>query len=500
MLGQDGKVVGQSGQEIADPAIESPYECGYLPVAGIPTPSREYRSYRKAKRASVGAGTPVPPVPIPVPPVLLRGSRVLIWKQDPSLAEIGIRTAYLPHTIVSGPKDARIETTGLPPVSPNALGDFIQSPGTNAFDSVHTYAVVRQTLTMYQRALSGASSAPMPWAWNNSSNTAPLSVFPHGLPDTMNAFYSRTQKALKFGDFIRPGTMPPQRVFTCRSFDIVSHEAGHAILDGLKPSWILSSSTPQTGAMHEAFGDLTAIFLALSQFDQVEAVIAQTRGDLHDKTFLSDMAEEFGLALGRPNGLRNADNDLRLGQVGTEVHALSQVFTGGIYDVMADIFAFERKPAKTDDAVVLYAVAQYMCGLLLRAIVAAPANNATFANVINQMLSISAADGKPVQYRNFIRNRFTLREVVVSPLPLTADFAGKATLAPMEHESCEQTRQNRVGCCGTMLHSDFNGDAQLLEADIEEFRKSLEEPGADGGRNKSTAVRASKNGPAKVVP
>ena len=53
------------------------------------------------------------------------------------------------------------------------------------------------------------------------------------------------------------------------------------------------------------------IFLALSQLDQVEAVIAQTKADLHNKTFLADLAEQFGLALGRPNGLRNADNNLK---------------------------------------------------------------------------------------------------------------------------------------------------------------------------------------------
>src|SRR3989441_12365694 len=87
----------------------------------------------------------------------------------------------------------------------------------------------------------------------------------------------------------------------------------------------------------------TAIFLALSQLDQVEAVIAQTKANLHNKTFLADLAEEFGLALGQPMGLRNADNDLKLGQVGNEVHALSQVFTGAMYDIVADIFSFERR-------------------------------------------------------------------------------------------------------------------------------------------------------------
>src|SRR5206468_6793193 len=111
----------------------------------------------------------------------------------------------------------------------------------------------------------------------------------------------------------------------------------------LKPNWLGFGNPPQTGGLHESFGDLTAIFLTLSQLDQVEAVIAQTKSNLHDKTFLSDLAEEFGLALGMPRGLRNADNDLKLSQVSNEVHALSQVFTGAIYDVLADIFSFERR-------------------------------------------------------------------------------------------------------------------------------------------------------------
>jgi hypothetical protein len=56
-------------------------------------------------------------------------------------------------------------------------------------------------------------------------------------------------------------------------------------------------------------------------------------------------------------------------------------------------------------------------GLLLRAIQAAPASAATFADIANQMLIIANADAKPVAYRNFIRNRFIVREVVVSPTP-----------------------------------------------------------------------------------
>jgi hypothetical protein len=399
-----------------------------------------------------------------------------MWKQDPTVGEIGIRRAFLPGLVSTGPKDARINVTiqGMPPIAANTFGDFIQTPLTNEFDAVHTFAVVRETLTLHQRALAaGASPAPIPWQWNGPSNTDPIQVFPHH-SQMMNAFYQRNLKTLAFGFFAKPGAPSGSPlIYTCRSLDIVSHETGHAILDGLKPQWLSSANTPQTGALHEAFGDLTAIFLSLSQFDQVEAVIAQTKANLHDKTFLSDLAEEFGLALGRPNGLRNADNDLKLSQVSNEVHDLSQVFTGAIYDILADIFGFERKPALRDDAVVLHEAAHYVHSLLLRAIVQAPAQNATFADVANKMLVIANQDGKPVSYRNFIRNRFTVRQVVVSPTPLTVNHEAGVELRAADY-AFHAAPQNRRGCCGTMNLAENNGVDEAIRQELEQFRSSLE--------------------------
>lgn len=433
----------------------------------VPSPTEEYRRHRKFEKATAQPGKPSLQTNIPTPSTLPSGARVLIWKQDPSVNEIGIRKVYLPNPLLTGPKDARIIIQGLAPVSPNAMGDFIQTPDTDAFDAVHTFAIVRQTLTMYQRA----KGSLLPWVWNTLTNDEPLSVFPHA-GDNMNAFYSRNEKALRFFFFNKPGepTTAP-KIFTCRSLDIVAHETGHAVLDALKPNWLTMANPPQTGGLHESFGDLTAIFLALSQLDQVEAVISQTKANLHDKTFLADLAEQFGLALGRPNGLRNADNDLKLSEVGTEVHAISQVFTGAIYDIIADIFAFERKPGKKDDAVVLYEVGQYVCSLVLRAIDAAPNMAATYADVANKMLKIALADAKPTEYRNFIINRFTAREVVVSATPLALDATTKeADLLPGIKDA-EGAVQNRGGCCGTMQHPQYTG----VEAAIEKERVAIKQ-------------------------
>ncbi|MBZ2208698.1 hypothetical protein [Massilia soli] len=455
------------------------------PVSFVPTPTASYRQHRKAMALVTEPGKPRigladQPAPEPVPLPYAFGARVLMWKQDPSVSEIGTRKVFLPGIVLAGPRDARIMygEPGIAPVSPNAFGDFVTAPDTPQFDAVHTFAVVRQTLTMYQRALAGGDGeTPLPWQWNSSIDTAPLQLFPHGLPNTMNAFYSRSQCCLKFGDFIPSGAL--ERVYTCRSFDIVSHETGHAVLDGLKPDWLLADNPPQTGGLHEAFGDLTAIFLALSQLDQCEAVIAQTKARLHDKTFLADIAEQFGLALGRSNGLRNADNDITLLDAGTEVHAISQVFTGAVYDILADMFLHERDPGLLDCAAVLHRVGDYLRGLVLRAMIAAPDRGATYVDVVNEMIRLVTEDGRPAEYRNFIRNRFVARHVVESPVALTEDLPPGTLLAPGIQDA-PGALQDRRACCGTMNLAEYYGIEHVFDAEVQALAQWCAENGRTG--------------------
>lgn len=415
------------------------------------------------------------PIPIPIPIPVVTGSRFLIWKQDPSVAEPGVGLSFVPSLVLDGPRDSRITTElpGTTPVHGNTSRDFLFTVGTPEFDCAHSFAVVRETLSMYQRVRNGA---PSPWAWNTGGNVDAITVFPRA-GVTANAFYSRSLKALKFFYFTPAGATLP--VFTCRSLDVVAHECGHAILDGLKPGWLAAGNPPQTGGLHESFGDLTAIFLACSQLDQVEAAIAQTKANLHDRNFLAALAEQFGSVLGFPQGLRNADNDLKLSQVSNEVHAISQVFTGGIYDVMADIFFFEknRQAATKEPARVLLEVAGHVSKLLLDAIMSARPAGATYADVVNQMLTKSHAQGDPPVYRTFIRNRFTVREVVVSPTPLTALMEGRRYEDPgftegkdlLQLEACkydsDRAPQDRTGCCGTMQLPEYTmGDPKKLES------------------------------------
>lgn len=462
-----------------------------LPLSLVPTPTREYNQSfahhndSRQMRSAIGltggneaglveASGPIllPPIPKPLPLPFDFSSRMLIYKQDPTVTEMGIRRVLVRGLIRSGPRNSRINLSGVASVAPNSMNDYIQAPNSEGFDAVHTFAVVNSALTLCQRAL----GTTIKWQWNNSSNTDPIMVSPRA-GVTMNAFYSRGQKALKFFFFPKPGApAPAPTVYTCRSFDIVTHETGHAVLDSLKPGWIGASSNPQSGALHEAFGDILAIFHALSQLDQAEALIVLTKGNLHNKNFLSDMAEEFGLALGRDNGLRNADNNKKLSEVTNEVHDLSQVFTGAIYDVLADMFAHDRNLAHEDEALTLVNTGKYLFSLLLRAIQAAPAANATFADVANQMLSIAAADGKPVQYRNFIRNHFSVRQVVVSPTPFTEDIGKNVKLKEVKHPHLDLMAnglQDRSGCCGTMRRREFQMDDAIIEKELDLIRTGI---------------------------
>ena len=75
-----------------------------IPVALVPTPTQSFREHRKMLKALVQPGIPrsattaaagPSPIPIPLPLPLPVGARVLMWKQDPQIGEIGIRKADL---------------------------------------------------------------------------------------------------------------------------------------------------------------------------------------------------------------------------------------------------------------------------------------------------------------------------------------------------------------------------------------------------------------------
>jgi hypothetical protein len=136
----------------------------------------------------------------------------------------------------------------------------------------------------------------IPWGFDGNR----LILVPHAGPGE-NAYYDRQSHSLQFYYFDRP----EGRVYTSLSTDIVNHEFGHAVLDGIRPHFI-EGVLPETAAFHEFIGDLTAILITLRNTAFRKRLVAETEGDLSKDSTLSNLAEQFGRTVQDKPYLRSA--------------------------------------------------------------------------------------------------------------------------------------------------------------------------------------------------
>ena len=136
-------------------------------------------------------------------------------------------------------------------------------------------------------------------------------------------------------------------------------------------------------------------------------------------------------------GARNAINNLKLSEAGSEVHRISQVFTGAVYDTLADIFNASKNPDFRDDAETLFLVSHYILELILKSVINSPEIRASLADVANEMIRIAKEDGHQ-DYAEFIRINFIYREI------LTGD--GEES----RFNDFSRLVANYTGCCGTL--------------------------------------------------
>jgi hypothetical protein len=263
-----------------------------------------------------------PQLVIPPPPYRrLRG-----YAFDPSLslqlstAAINRKTFEIPWEtdLKPGPCGEYVEVLDVDPASGcwydpvdlNARDILAQdglppSEGNPQFHQQMVYAVAMTTIANFERAL----GRPVLWA-NRYDKRLPvghrdiyvprLRIYPHALRGA-NAYYSPERKALLFGYF--PG--PAGTVFSCLSHDIVAHETTHALLDSVHRRFIEDNHV-DTLAFHEAFADLIALLQHFTFPEVLEHQIAQTRGDLGNRSLLGELAQQFGQATGRYGALRSA--------------------------------------------------------------------------------------------------------------------------------------------------------------------------------------------------
>jgi hypothetical protein len=192
------------------------------------------------------------------------------------------------------------------------------------FHQVNVWAIVQRALDFFESGF--GLGRRVPWGFPGSR----LIVVPHAGPGE-NAYYDRESRSLQFYYFDRGG----ERVYTCLSTDIVHHELGHAVLDGIRPHY-METVLPETAAFHEFMGDLTAILIAFRNTAFRRQLIDETRGDLSQESTLSGVAEQFGKQVQDKPYLRSARNRLAMKDVAGDQrpHYMSQVLTGAMFDIV----------------------------------------------------------------------------------------------------------------------------------------------------------------------
>jgi hypothetical protein len=301
-----------------------------------------------------------------------------IFTLDPSVSDRmgGVATVNVPYEklergpigslfkIISDGAPAPLRAEALDLDDPNLLlsSGLAPSPANGLFHLQMVYAVCSLTYAAFRKAL----GREIAWA-TTPSDDGPLRlvVRPFGFEGS-NAGYSREAGDLSFGYFSAGDqaagfTLREGLIATALSHDIVAHETTHALLDGLRSSF-MDPSNVDVPAFHEGFSDLVALFLHFTYPDVVERGIRELHRGLARGMLLTDLAREFGYARsksGRADALRSGidldglaafDSDALPRPDGTpgptsptkydpklEPHALGSVLVSAVFEAFATI-------------------------------------------------------------------------------------------------------------------------------------------------------------------
>jgi hypothetical protein len=336
----------------------------------------------------------------------LERARIRVFLNDPAGRGERLVAAEVPHLVDEGPWAFRIEARApepkpFPPDTPEFL---------------------------YWQLASALDRGKRLWARRLPlGRWVPGDVLP-AVPDAgedLNAYYDR--RALRFFRHVDPAS--GQIVHSGDSVDIATHEQGHAVLDGVRPD-LWDAPHFEVAAFHEAFGDLSSIFVALAEPPVSAAVVGETRGEPATSNLVSRLAEELGSAVRRrygedaalPRALRDAVNAFRYvdpatlpdtapaRELSAEPHSFCNVLTGACWDLLVALF---RRSALENRAEALSAAAETLAALTAAAAETAPSGADFFGRFARRLVreADAAADGSAPE----LAEALFLRGLLASP-------------------------------------------------------------------------------------
>lgn len=243
-----------------------------------------------------------------------------IYALDPSVSDRsgGVATVEVPYEKLSpgpvgslfeinwenAPEDlATVEALNLDDPYLLLSSGLSPTPAKGQFHLQMAYAVCSVTYAAFSRALgreiAWAAESPFPEP-PGSSVVRPRRLLVRAFVEGRNAGYSRETGDLSFGWFRAEGgragfTLENGVVSTALSHDVIAHETAHALLDGLRSSF-MNPTNVDVPAFHEGFADLIALFLHFTYADVVERAIRESEGPFARGSLLTDIAREFGYA------------------------------------------------------------------------------------------------------------------------------------------------------------------------------------------------------------
>lgn len=305
-------------------------------------------------------------------------------------------------------------------LKPNSDGSYVFDKGTKNYVAANSMATIQHTIDSMEKIL----GYDITFAFGDKQ----IGLAPDAGVD-LNAYYSRDEESLNFFHDFDP--VKKETVYSGASGEVISHEVGHAILDSVRPGFLTSWSA-DTNGLHEAFGDLTALYMSTQNDEVCQLAAQQTGGDLSKPSLLSDTGEHMGRAINNKYGIHDADrdyvrcmiNDCKWEDpnnidseeptpehpVSTEMHDWSRIFSGAQYDVMAAIT--KRNMADGMDAAqAIKAAGQESMELLTKAVSISPSHDASYRDIALCMLKIDARSNEGKAH-DIILNTFKERNIL----------------------------------------------------------------------------------------
>jgi hypothetical protein len=304
------------------------------------------------------------------------------WENDPGTPDAPYVPIARPRpSLETAPFPLRID--GKPPIGPD-------EPGTPAFRFWAAAEALRRASDHWGGVIGRDA------AWHPAIGAALPIALDAGVD--FNAYYDR--HGLHFFHDAAGG----HTCWSGESPDVVCHEHGHAVLDALRPE-LFDAPFTEAAAVHEAFGDISALLAALQLPSVREALLVATGGRIERDSSVSRLAEQLGWAIRQTapdavdrDALRNLARtwfyrdpaqlppSAPADQLSSEPHSFSRVFSGAFLHALSGMLQ-ARRPR---DADTLHDVARDAAGLLHRAIMTSPVVPAYMSQLAAHLVAADA--------------------------------------------------------------------------------------------------------------